>query len=159
MRSHGVRFEDRRAIVHEKMQAARRLWLDEVAEYHGEHVHLEPSNMWPKPVQQPPPILLGGQGGPKLLRAAAELSDGLMSTGASVTSTMTGLRDELARIGRPEREVPVTCFGYRPDPGLIDHLVELGVHRTVLEVPVARADEVLPVLDEWVALVERAHDG
>ena len=64
--NHGmVEWGARREIVREKVAAMRRLWSDEVASFDGDHVHVAPSWMWPKPVQRGgPPVILGGGWGP-----------------------------------------------------------------------------------------------
>ena len=78
--NHGmVEWGARREIVREKVAAMRRLWSDEVASFDGDHVHVAPSWMWPKPVQAGgPPVILGGGWGPKLCEAVAEWADGWM---------------------------------------------------------------------------------
>src|SRR5438477_9837076 len=61
MESHGVEPERRRDIAREKTLTIKRLWADDVASFHGEYVHLEPSWSWPKPTQRPgPPVLIRG---------------------------------------------------------------------------------------------------
>ena len=42
--------------------------------------------------------------------------------------------------------VPVTIFGVRPDPAVIEHYREIGVTRCVFGLPAADADTVLPIL-------------
>ena len=66
--NHGmVEWGARREIVREKVAAMRRLWTDEVASFDGDHVHVAPSWMWPKPAQPGGPrVILGGGWGPKL---------------------------------------------------------------------------------------------
>ena len=48
---HGVAMRDRRDVARERLLAMQALWADDEASFHGEHVHLEPSWSWPKPVQ------------------------------------------------------------------------------------------------------------
>ena len=72
---HGSRFDERRSVVADKVALMRALWRDDVAEHSGEHVSLEPSWAWPKPVQRPgPPVWLGGNG-PRTMEAAARWAD------------------------------------------------------------------------------------
>ena len=73
--THRVDFDTRHRKVREQVQLLRRMWTDDVAEFQGEHVSLQPSWCWPKPVQAPhPPIYLGGSG-PVTMRHAAEWAD------------------------------------------------------------------------------------
>ena len=79
MANHGLRYTDRRAIVRENVLAMKELWTKDEAEFHGEFVDFEPSWSWPKPVQQPhPPVILGGDAGPKTMRDIVEFCDGWM---------------------------------------------------------------------------------
>jgi probable F420-dependent oxidoreductase len=62
---HGIAMPDRRAVAREHVLAMRALWGDEVGEFHGAHVTIEPSWSWPKPMRpEGPPILIGGAPGP-----------------------------------------------------------------------------------------------
>ena len=55
MRQHGTAYGERRAILRENILAMKSLWTDEEATFEGEHVSIEPSWAWPKPVQFPQP--------------------------------------------------------------------------------------------------------
>src|SRR5690606_19654304 len=58
----------------------RRLWTEDVVEFHGEFYQIPRMRMDPKPVQRPhPPILLGGAAEPAL-RRAGRLCDGWVSS-------------------------------------------------------------------------------
>jgi probable F420-dependent oxidoreductase len=82
MQDHGVDPKQRRALVREQLLAARELWTKDEASFDGEHVHISPSWMWPKPVQRPhPPILFGGVAGPKLFHQIVELGAGWIPIG------------------------------------------------------------------------------
>jgi probable F420-dependent oxidoreductase len=79
MAQHGTSYGDRRAILRENILAMRSLWTDDEASFSGEHVSIEPSWAWPKPVQRPgPPIVLGGDAGPRTAADIAEFCDGWM---------------------------------------------------------------------------------
>jgi hypothetical protein len=43
--------------------------------------------------------------------------------------------------------IPVTIFGVRPDPAVINHYREIGVSRCVFAMPPAPAETVLPILE------------
>ena len=69
MASHGTAYRNRRELTRENILTIKSLWTDDVAEFDGEMVRLEPSWAWPKPIQQPhPPIIMGAGAGPKTTR-------------------------------------------------------------------------------------------
>ena len=117
--THGADFKTRHAKVREQVQLMRRMWTDDVAEYDGTYVSLEPSWCWPKPVQQPnPPIYLGGSG-PVTMRHAAEWADVWYPTPPMsdplLAESIPRFRDLVAEHGRDPDSVPVGVA-----PGAID---------------------------------------
>ncbi|MBI2710132.1 MAG: TIGR03619 family F420-dependent LLM class oxidoreductase [Actinobacteria bacterium] len=150
LRDHGVAFGERRAVVREHMLAAQALWRDEVAEFHGDHVHLSPSWAWPKPVQQPRPrVLVGGGAGPALFAHIAEWADGWMPIGgAGIGAELPALRQAVADAGRDPASLHVVPIGVLPGPGKLDHHRAAGVTECVLRLPSAPGDEVRRALDD-----------
>jgi hypothetical protein len=53
----------------------------------------------------------------------------------------------------------VVPFASLPDHGKLDHYEGLGVTETVFDLPSGPRDEVLPVLDRYVAIVAERQDG
>ena len=155
MESHGVDFRRRRPRVREHVLAMQRLWTDERASFDGEFVRFEDSWSWPKPLQQPrPPILIGGAAGPKLFAHIAEYADGWIPIGgAGVREAMRDLRRAMEQAGRDPATLHVVPFGSIPDPGKLDYYASIGVTEVVVRVPCAPADVVLPLLDEYAALL------
>jgi probable F420-dependent oxidoreductase len=155
MEDHGVDPKQRRAVVREKVLAMRELWSNEESSFTGEHVRIPPSWMWPKPAQESgPPVLIGGAAGPTLFRHVVEYADGWMPIGGSgLTEKLPELRKLAEESGRDPDTVRVSVFGARPDPAVLGHYAELGVDRTILGVPPAPRDKVLPVLDRLAALL------
>lgn len=67
----GVPWAKRAQRTREYLEVMRRLWCDEISEYHGELYDLEPCRQEPKPLQQPhPPIHFGGESDAALERVA-----------------------------------------------------------------------------------------
>lgn len=151
MADHGVEYRERRGVVREKVLAMQRLWEDDQASFAGEHVKIEPSWAWPKPVQRPrPPVLIGGGGGPTLFEHIVEYGDGWIPIGGSgLTKMLPELRRRAEEAGRDPGELDVVPFGTIPDPGKLEHYASLGVREVVVRVPPAPADTVLPMLDEY----------
>jgi probable F420-dependent oxidoreductase len=152
---HGVRMADRRAVAREHVLAMQRLWRDDVAEFHGEHVELAPSWSWPKPAQRPgPPVLIGGSPGPKLLAHVAEYADGWIPIGgAGIRAALPDLHRACEAVGRDPADLRIVPFGTIPDPGKLEYYESIGIDEIVLRVPGGTAEGVLPVLDRYAALV------
>ena len=77
-RSYGFPFlapRDRLEALEETVSAVRRLWSEDTVTLSGDHVHLRDAYCDPKPLQQLPPILIGGGGEQVNLRIAARHAD------------------------------------------------------------------------------------
>jgi len=157
MAHHGVAFGERRALLREKVLAMKSLWTEEEASFHGEHIDLEPSWSWPKPLQQPhPPILIGGSAGPRLFAAVAEFADGWipMGTRTDVLSRLPELASAMEEAGRDPASLEVTLYAAPADVDSLDRLEDAGVARVTFGLPPAGRDDVLPVLDAYARLID-----
>lgn len=154
---HGVAFRDRRAVVRERVLAMQALWSEDEAGFEGEHVRVSPSWAWPKPVQKPGvPVLLGGAPGRKLFAHIAEYCDGWIPIGgAGISSAIPKLHEALSEAGRSPDSVSIIPFGTLPSEGKLEYYAGLGIREVVLQIPSARRDEVLPILDEFVKYLPR----
>ena len=74
----GIPHKERGARVNEGIDAVRALWRDTPASFHGRFTRFDSVSIDPKPVQQPPPIWIGGRSDAALARAGRQ-GDGWMS--------------------------------------------------------------------------------
>lgn len=74
----GSPHKERGARVNEAIDAVRTLWRDTPASFHGRFTRFDGVSIDPKPVQQPPPIWIGGRSDAALARAGRQ-GDGWMS--------------------------------------------------------------------------------
>lgn len=91
----GLDFATRGRRLDEAIALCRRLWTEPEVEHHGEFFDFDAVCFEPKPVQQPPPILIGGES-EAALRRAERLGDGWLGMGhtvESVTPIAKRLRD------------------------------------------------------------------
>lgn len=65
----------RLAVLDETLEVVRRLWTEETVTFDGNHLHFDGAYCDPKPIQQPPPVLVGGGGEKVTLRIAARRAD------------------------------------------------------------------------------------
>ncbi len=154
MNDHGVEYSKRRAMAREHVLAMQRLWSDDVASFAGDFVDIPPSWSWPKPVQRPVPVLLGGAAGPKLFAAIADYAQGWIPIGGKgITAAVPQLQEAVASAGRDPSTLEIVPFGSTPDHGKLDHFESVGVTECVFNLPSAGADRVLPLLDEYGKLI------
>jgi probable F420-dependent oxidoreductase len=161
MAQHGTAYTDRRAILRERILAMQQLWTHDEASFEGDHVSIEPSWAWPKPVQQPgPPVVLGGDAGPKTAAAIAEFCDGWMPIGGRhPLDKWDEVRRACEAIGRDPATVELGLFLAPPDAGGLAALAEQGVERGVLPLPQGGRDDVLAALDTFAPLVVELADA
>jgi probable F420-dependent oxidoreductase len=154
MASHGVRYTERRALLREKVLMMKQLWTEEVASYQGEHLSLEPSWAWPKPVQQPhPPILMGGSAGPKTIADMVEFCDGWMPLmGRHSIETLPGLRRALEDAGRDPSAFLLYASAVRHDRDSIERVAEAGFGQALFVVPSEAPDRVEERLEHLALL-------
>lgn len=158
---HGITYLERRSILREKVLAMKEIWTKDVAEYHGDHVHLEPSWSWPKPVQNPhPPIVLGGGAGPKTFGDIAEFCDGWMPIAGrhEFATKLDALHDAARNAGRDPESLTIGVFGARPDADTLRGLARVGVRRAVIPLGSKSPDEVLATLDRYAPFVGELED-
>jgi len=160
MADHGTQFQTRFKLMRERIAAMKAIWTKSEAEYHGEFVDFPPMMRWPKPVQRPhPPVIVGGAF-PYGARRALIFGDGWIPHASrpqygDVTDFVPRFRQMAAEAGREPGSVPVTVWGVAEDLDLLQRHRDLGIARVVVNLPSARAGEVLPILDRWAELIER----
>lgn len=156
MAQHGTPYGERRAILRENILAMKQLWTRDEASFSGEHVTIEPSWSWPKPTQRPhPPIILGGNAGPRTAADIAEFCDGWMPIGGRhPLDRIDVVHRACEEIGRDPQSVEIGVFGAPPDAAKLAGLVERGVSRAVLGLPQGDRDEVLAALDAYASLID-----
>ena len=157
MADHGIRYTDRRAIIRESILAMKELWTKDEAEYHGEFVDFEKSWSWPKPIQKPhPPVILGGDAGPKTMRDIVEYCDGWMPIAGrhSFRDKVDQLRRLAEESGRDPDSIELALFQAPAKAEVLEPLAESGVARAVLALPQGPPGEVLDALDSFVPLLD-----
>jgi probable F420-dependent oxidoreductase len=157
MENHGIEVPRRRAHVRETMLAMQALWAHDVASFEGEFVRFEASWQWPKPIQRPRPrILIGGAAGPILFSHIAEYADGWMPFGgAGMSAQLDKLRYVFAEAGRDANALHIVPMGVFPSDEKLSYFEGMGVTETILRLPAAERDVMLPVLDDFVQYIDR----
>ena len=74
----------------------------------------------------------------------------------SIAAKLPELRKLAKEAGRDPDELEVTVFGIPPDADVVRGYADAGISRLVFGLPPAGADQVLPLLDRQVELMEKA---
>jgi probable F420-dependent oxidoreductase len=160
MADHGTAFKTRFKLMRERVAAMRAIWTEAEPEYHGELVDFPKMQTGPQPVQKPfPPVIVGGAF-PHAARRALAYGDGWVPHAgrpqySDVTDFLPQFRQMAAEAGRSLDTVPITVFGVPEDFDRLRLYRDRGIARTVVSLPSAAADEILPVLDRWADLIHR----
>jgi F420-dependent oxidoreductase-like protein len=77
--AYGFAFPDlpeRMEMLEEQLEIVRRQWTEEKATFAGRHYRIDECPALPKPLQQPhPPVIVGGQAGPRSIGLAVRFAD------------------------------------------------------------------------------------
>ena len=102
-------FHDRGRRASEQMEVLRKLWTEEVVDFHGKYHRISHAGLNPMPVQQPIPLWMGagGRGNPvpadRVLRRVARLADGWfpqLTPGPQAEATLEKLAGYAKEYGR-----------------------------------------------------------
>jgi probable F420-dependent oxidoreductase len=155
MADHGTDPKTRIKLMAERVAMLKAIWTQTKPEFKGEFQSFEPMMAWPKPVQKPhPPILVGGAM-PHAARRAIAYGDGwipLGGRGSDVLEQLPRFRQMAAEAGRDAESLPVSVFGASMDGDELKRFRDAGIERVVFSLKSAKAEEILPVLDQITAL-------
>jgi probable F420-dependent oxidoreductase len=155
--NHGTDPRTRWRLFGERMRAMDAIWSSDAAEFHGQYVNFDPIWSWPKPVQKPrPPVLLGGDV-PSSMQRVIDYADEWLphpDRGEQPLSQRIAEFWQLSE-GAGRGRLPVSVYGVRADPRLVEEYQAAGVSRCVFRLPAAAADEVLPALERAAAVTRQ----
>jgi probable F420-dependent oxidoreductase len=131
-----VPFARRGPRCNEYVEVMRRLWEDDVSEHKGELYELPACRQYPKPVQQPVPVHVGGESEAALRRVAA-LGQGWYGFNVApedVGERLGRLEELLAeqRRSRSEIEVSICPYLLGADADTVKRYEDAGVDQVIL---------------------------
>ncbi|MDJ0850923.1 MAG: LLM class F420-dependent oxidoreductase [Myxococcota bacterium] len=158
MEDHGTDFTRRFGLMRERIEAMKRIWTEERAEYHGKQVDFDPILPGPRPVQKPhPPIHVGGAW-PQGAQRAIRYGDGwipLAGREEDAAALAPQFRQMAEDAGRKPEELELTAYGLlMPEADELAKLADAGYTRAVLGLMPGNDEVTLPFLDELVKRVE-----
>jgi probable F420-dependent oxidoreductase len=156
MEDHGTVYASRFKLMREQIEAMREIWTKPKPEYHGELVDFPPMMTWPKPVQTPLPVIVGGAF-PHAARRAVRYGNGWVPIAGrgNIEDTIPLFKKMLTEAGRSLADVPITMFGAAQDADALKRWRDMGVTRVVAGLPPEPAEKTLPALDRWAELIRK----
>lgn len=157
-RAIGANFTERGAMTDEFLDALEHLWYDDHPEYHGRFVDFAAVDAYPRPVQRPIPLLVGGHSPPAYRRAVARAHGwyGFAQTPESTAMCLAGLREARSSVerrqGLGELEITVTPRG-QLTPDRAAAFADLGVDRLVVYPRAANLEGIGASIDATVEAV------
>jgi probable F420-dependent oxidoreductase len=157
-----VTWAQRYRATEECVEALRRCWTDDDAEFHGEFFDFDPVWSFPKPAQQPHPPVLLGTGGRVGTQHAVRWADEWMPMDVALGGPRPdGVAKKIARFREAAhaagRDIPISLVTFGdPTPATLHHYRELGVVRTVIGAARTSWDDpgsTLPFLDRYADLI------
>jgi len=158
MGHHGTDFRRRWKVLRERVEAMKRIWTEEAAEYHGEFVHFDAIWQYPKPLQKPHPPVILGSASKKSLQRVVDYCDGWVPIGFALRDLPATIRELHAKAeaaGRDPRSIELSLFWAPGDADALGRFADLGIARGILAVPSIDRDAVLRMLDEYAPLVRQ----
>ncbi|MEB3370519.1 LLM class F420-dependent oxidoreductase [Saccharopolyspora mangrovi] len=159
MINHGTDPRTRMALMRERVEAMRELWTAEDSEYHGKFVDFDPVWSYPKPLQSPLPVLVGGMG-PTVEDRVLAFGDGWMAECVTpeevdvFAARVDKLQQRAADAGRAR--VPISLFDASTEDGMPERYAAAGVDRCLFQLPDGDASEVTRELDRLAHQIESA---
>lgn len=152
----GVPFAGRSRRTREYVEAIRTVWRTDPSSYRGQFVEFSGVRSYPKPVQDPLPIVLGGNSDAALDRVAA-YGDGWYGFNVAIDelgSRLDHLRSACTAADRDPRTIEVAVSLKAGGPEQVVALADLGVTEVVLvetppEEPTAAGHWVSELADRW----------
>ena len=134
MRNHGVDPDTRYELLEERVLAMREIWANDEATFHGRFVDFDRIWSWPKPVQNPMPVLIGGNSEGVEERA---LRSGTGWAPLSSPGIPERIRAYLARAAADGTATTVTAVGGGDlSPRLLEDYAAAGAERYLYSVPI-----------------------
>ncbi len=158
MAHHGTDPRVRMAVMRERVEAMRLMWTTNEAEYHGKYLDFDPIWSYPKPVQEPLPVLVGGMG-PTVEDRIIAFGDGWLAQNIT-EDNLDQFADRVTRLQRRADDagrgrVSISLFAASSKPDMIDRYASAGIERCLFFVPDADGAEITGKLDRLAERIAR----
>lgn len=133
-RAMGVPFERRGARFDDYVAAMRKVWSGDVVEHQSDFLDWTGFKSYPRPVQDPMPVVIGGSKG-RIYERIARFGDGWFVPGSdpgALRGQIAELHEACEAVDRDPTEIEITCmWSGQGGVGALQALRDAGVHRAV----------------------------
>jgi probable F420-dependent oxidoreductase len=148
MRNHGTDPDTRYQLLEERVLAMREIWNEDVATFHGDFVNFDRIWSWPKPVQSPMPVFIGGNSEGSEARAQRVGTGWAPLDAPGIAERIRVYLRDAQRLGV---ETAVTAVAGELDAKRIDDYAQAGAERWLHHIPL----ELAVTEDVFVSELER----
>ena len=138
MRNHGTDPETRYDLMEERVLAMREIWANDEASFHGKFVNFDRIWSWPKPVQSPMPVWIGGNSEGSEERA---LRAGTGWAPIHVPGMPDRVRAFTEGAAADGVQTSAIAVGGELSPSLIEEYAEAGAERWVHGIKMTRTED------------------
>ncbi len=155
-----VSWPKRGARTDEYVEVLRTLWQDDSSSFHGDFYDLAPCEMFPKPIQAPVPVHIGGET-PAAMRRVARGAQGWHTFNRTPEELVQGLNEldaHLEEAGRSRSDVRITvCPYFKPlTPEGVEEYAAAGADAVAALFFAFTVDDVAKAFDDLDACLEVA---
>mgnify|MGYP003348342579 CR=1 FL=1 len=162
MANHGTTdFKGRFKLMDERVRAMREIWSKPKPEFNGAHVKFGPMMTWPKPVQKPLPVIVGGMF-PYGARRAIAYGDGWMPHAkrpqygeSDVLEHLPAFREMTKAAGRDPASIPITTFNPPWEAEPLKRYRDAGVDRVIFSLASDDQAKTLETLDKLASVIRQ----
>ena len=153
MRNHGTDPHTRYELLEERVLAMREIWANDEATFHGRFVDFDRIWSWPKPVQDPMPVFIGGNSD------GAEIRAQRIGTGwapLDAPGIVERIRAYLRDAAESGVDTAVTAVAGELSPERIEEYAQAGAERWLHHIPLelaAREDVFVDELERLGAVL------
>lgn len=150
MANHGTDPRLRMSLMRERIESMRQIWTSEEAEYHGTFVDFDPIWSYPKPVQSPLPVLVGGMG-PTVEDRIISFGDGWLAQNVTADN-LDAFAHRAARLQQRATDagrdrISISLFAASSETGMAERYASAGIDRCLYLLPDGNDPEVTRELD------------
>ncbi|MEN9646409.1 MAG: hypothetical protein RL238_3078 [Actinomycetota bacterium] len=152
---HGIAWHQRRPALRESLAAIRTLWHDDESSHTGDRISFGPCWSYPKPVQTPPPVLIGATGTDSTLLDIIHHADGWMPIEGTepIHERWRRLRHLADDHGRNPDDLSLHVYASSGDAAALDAHRATGAAEVIIAVT-GTIDDVLRHLDRHARTID-----